>query len=168
MYSILAGILIGAISKYLDDAPLTNLNILLIFLSLPLWYLYLSDFLLIGLALLLAVLMAEKIDTITLSLYYVIAVIALFAVLLTTDQSGFRLAPFLIYLIALYYDEKEIKILGMERVLIYLGILISSIIAIYLHVTTGLDLQPYLKDLIGIISFDIGYIITSRFITQKI
>lgn len=168
MYQYISAILLGFISKYLDDREFDLVAKILILFSLVLWYIYLSHFLVIGLAMLLAVYFAGKIDTKTLNIYFLAAIFGLLLALLHDMISlevnmKFRLLPFLIYLIALYYDEKEIKILGYERILIYialLGILITALVINILYGDIRLDL--YLEDFYGIILFDIGYILAAR------
>lgn len=166
MYPYIAAILLGAISKFLDDRALDNYSKIIILISIPLWIIYFLEYLTIGLAILLGVYLAGKIDTPTLNLYFLAAILALI-ISLFIDINQLRLAPFIIYLIALYYDEKDIKIFGKERILIYIALFFILALALIMKLV-GLDinLELYIKDFFAIFLFDIGYITTARIIEK--
>ncbi|MCX8154316.1 MAG: hypothetical protein N3C61_00580 [Candidatus Micrarchaeota archaeon] len=163
---IVAGIIAGAISKFLDDREFDSVAKILILISLPVWYIYLSHFFLIGIAIILGVYLAQKIDTHTLSWYFGIVVVALVLSVIFSNPE-FRLFPFMIYLVAIYYDEQNIKIFGLERVSIYLGWGFMMLLSIGMYLG-GMDvsLENYIRDIVGMIVFDIGYIVTARIIDK--
>lgn len=166
MYQYLSAFLLGFISKYLDDRELDIIAKILILISVILWTIYLIHFLVMGLAIILAVYFAGKIDTKTLNLYFLAAVLGLILSLIYGENSSFRLAPFLIYLIALYYDEKEIKLFGYERILIYVALLGMMILSLLIYAIEGIKLEKYIEDFYAIILFDIGYVIAARLVNR--
>lgn len=163
---VAAGVIAGAISKFLDDREFDSIAKILIFISLPIWYIYLSHFFLIGVAIVLGVYLAQKIDTYTLNWYFTVVVISLILSIIFSNPQ-FRLFAFMIYLIAIYYDEQEIKIFGLERVSIYIAIasvlLLSTLMSI---ANMNISLDSYIRDLIGMLVFDLGYIVMARLISK--
>ncbi len=166
--AIISAFILGIISKYLDDLKDWKKAIIAVIIAtvpaaiasytIPEMYL----------ATIVGVFIMGKIDTKVLSFYFLYLVLVMLVVDYFYDIK-IKLLPLIIFTLAAALDEKEIRILGVERLFLPLSALLFMIVGLILEFfdiyLPTFDPQSLFnvgfKAFVYLLAFDIGYRITA-------
>ena len=168
LLAIFSAFTVGVVSKYLDDLQdFRKAFIAMLIATVPAAiFAYVAPEMFLGIVA--GVYIAGKIDTKILSFYFIYLVAIMMVVDVLFDIK-LRLLPLLVFTFAAAYDEKEIRLFGIERLFLPLSALmfiVGGLLMEWINISVGaLDAQTLFnvgfRSLVYLIAFDIGYRITA-------